>query len=211
MRAEAREQWKEAAAQRGPAEATEEGVAAEARWIRDTAANILDKFAKPQRVCMRSKRWWTDEISELRKALGKAKHTQHQDQRWHRADGVRTARHELRRAIRRAKKECWSKFLENASGDDMWTAVKYSSPRRDDSARPLISGDLTAVTREDKERMILMAAFPEPPPDNGSRTPQGGSAHSAVGQPLVGRLLVSCSNQSAPGCHTPVVQDDRFG
>jgi len=33
------------------------------RWIRYTATEILDKYAK-MRVCARSKRWWNDEITE---------------------------------------------------------------------------------------------------------------------------------------------------
>jgi len=53
--------------------ATREGVEEEARWIPDTAAGILDEFARPRRVCLRFKRRWTDEISELRKELGEAR------------------------------------------------------------------------------------------------------------------------------------------
>jgi len=200
VRAEAREQWKEAAAQRGPAEATEEGVTAEARWIRDTAANILDKFTKPRRMCMRSKRWWNQEITDLRKELGKARRAD----RDHRTGATRAARRSLRRAIRKAKKACWNNFLENASSEDVWTAVKYTSPRPDDSAKPLISGDQTAITREEKEHMILTAAFPAPPEDNGIIAPPGGKAYERINQSLLGRILASCSNQSAPG-------EDRMG
>ena len=47
-----------------------EGVEEEARWNRDTAPSILGKFAEPGRVCLRSKRWWTDEISKLRRWNG---------------------------------------------------------------------------------------------------------------------------------------------
>jgi len=82
--------------------------------------------------------------------------------------------------------------------------VRYTNPRLDDSARPLINGDTTAITRREKEMMLIEAAFPEPPADNGVTAPPDGSAHNAIDQALVGRILARCSNQSAPG-------EDRMG
>ena len=152
--------WEDAAARQGSAVGTEVGVAEEARWIRDTAANILDRFAVPRRVCTRSKCWWNNEIAELRKELGKARRAD----RHHRTGATKTVRRELRRAIRRAKKACWNSFLENATSEDVWTAAKYTNPRPNDSIRPLVCGDRTAITHEDKERMILKSAFPAQPP-----------------------------------------------
>jgi len=52
--------------------------------------------------------------------------------------------------------------------------------------------------------MILESAFPDPPPDNGIRAPQGGSTHKDIDQTLIGRILAGCSNQSASG-------EDRMG
>jgi len=54
----------------------------------------------------------------------------------------------------------------------VWTAARYTTPQPDDNARPLIRGDRTAITYEDKKHMILELAFPEPPPDNGIRAPK---------------------------------------
>ena len=184
--------WEDAAARQGPAVRSEAGVAEEARWIWDTAANILDRFAVPRRVCMRSKRWWNNEIAELRKELGKPRRAD----RHHRTGATKTARRELRRAIRRAKKACWKSFLEDATSEDVWTAARYTNPRPDDSARPLVCGDRTAITHEEKERMILESAFPAPPPDNGITAPQGRSAHTAIDQSPVGRILAGCSNRA---------------
>jgi len=192
--------WRNAAAMQGPAVGTTEGVAEEVRWILDTAAIILDKFATPRRVCMRSKRWWNSEIAGLRNELGKAR----RKDRDYRTHASKATRRELQRAIRRAKKACWNSFLENATSEDVWTAARYRTPRPDNSAKTLIRGDWTAITHEDKECMILDSAFPEPPPDNGIRTPQGGSAHMAINQSLVGRILAGFSDQSAPA-------DDRMG
>ena len=103
-------------------------------------------------------------ISELRKELGKARRAD----RSNRTKLTKAARRDLRRAIRRAKKACWNIFLESANREDVWTAVRCINPRPDDSARPFINGDTTAITRREKEMMLIEAAFPEPPADNGS-------------------------------------------
>ena len=77
--------------------------------------------------------------------------------------------------------------------------VRYTNPRLDDSARPLINGDTTAITRREKEMMLIAAAFPEPPAANGVTVPPDGSTHNAIDSAFVGRILAGCSNQSAPG------------
>jgi len=53
------------------------------------------EFARPRRVCLRSKNWWTDEISELRKELGKTRRAD----RSNRTKATEAARRDLRRAI----------------------------------------------------------------------------------------------------------------
>ena len=73
---------------------------------------------------MRSKRWWNDEIAELRKELGKARRAD----RSHRTGATRAGRRDLRRTIRTAKKACWNCFLENASSEDMWATVRHTDP-----------------------------------------------------------------------------------
>ena len=73
--------------------------------------------------------------------------------------------------------------------------VRYTNSRPDDSARPLINGGSTAITREEKERIILETASPEPPT---VAAPQDGTAYRAIDQTLVRRILAGCSNQSAP-------------
>jgi len=90
-----------------------QGVKGEARWIRDTAAGILDEFARPRRVCptLQTLVDRFDEISELRKELGKARRAD----RSNRTKATEAARRDLRRAIRRAKKACWNTFLKNAN------------------------------------------------------------------------------------------------
>jgi len=111
---EARSHWLQKAGNRAPfpeAPSAEE-VEDEAMWIHLSMAETLNTFAKKRRVCARSKRWWTPEISELRTALGRAKRQRTQGRITRRQ--VKDARRVLRRAIRKAKRDTWNNFLQEA-------------------------------------------------------------------------------------------------
>ena len=45
---------------------------------------------------------------------------------------------------------------------DVWTAVRCTAPRPDDSQRPLVNGDFTPAITRDKETVILELAFQTP-------------------------------------------------
>lgn len=95
-----------------------------ARHLQLSTILTLDTFAQKARICARSKRWWSPEIGEARKAVGKAR------KRWQRTrcegDYVeyKTKRNSFSDLIRQARKECWSSFLEQATGDDLWTVIR---------------------------------------------------------------------------------------
>jgi len=77
--------------------------------LREAMVGTLNSHARAKRWCSRSKPWWTEELAELLKQLGRARR---------RPAGIgrtRDARRNLRRAIRKAKKECWNKFLQEAN------------------------------------------------------------------------------------------------
>jgi len=40
--------------------------------LQEAMVGTLDRHARKKRWCSRSKRWWTPELKDLRKALGKA-------------------------------------------------------------------------------------------------------------------------------------------
>ena len=99
--------------------------------LREAMVGTLDQHARKKRWCSRSKMWWNPELRDLRKALGKAR-------RGRRVAGIsraQDARRELRRTIRKAKKECWNRFLREAEGRDVWTATGYTEPRIDKAVR----------------------------------------------------------------------------
>jgi hypothetical protein len=75
-------------------------------------------------------------------------------------------RRELRRIIRKAKRDCWQAFLQDAQGEQVWQALGYTNPRTDAATGALRNEDgNTATTIEVKEELIVVAAFPAPPPD----------------------------------------------
>jgi len=83
--------------------------AAVALW--EAIVGTLNSHARAKRWCSRSKPWWTEELAELQKQLGRAR-------RWPAGIGhVRDTRRNLRQAIRKAKKECWNKFLPGGKGE----------------------------------------------------------------------------------------------
>jgi len=45
----------------------------EASWIQDTLTSILDRWADPTRISIRSKRWWTKEVKEERTRYNRVK------------------------------------------------------------------------------------------------------------------------------------------
>jgi len=81
--------------------------------LREAMAVTLDAHARKKRWCSRSKPWWCEDLRELRKELGRARW------KWRVAgiSRVKAARREFWRAIRRAKRDCWNQFLQEADGN----------------------------------------------------------------------------------------------
>ena len=129
-RREAREAFIRLSGDSGPLDdaSTVEQVDVEAVALRTAMTATLNEHARHRRWCSRSKRWWNDELRDLRATLGRAKRRRN----WGR---IRSARRELRSAIRKAKKDCWNTFLQGAEGNDVWTATRYTSVSIDKACR----------------------------------------------------------------------------
>jgi len=155
----------------------------------------LNEHARHRRWCSRSRRWWNDELRDLRVTLGRAKRTRN----WAR---IESARRELRRAIRKAKKDCWNRFLQDAEGNNVWTATRYTSVRIDKAGQVLVDEDgFQAETQEDRRRTLLKGHFPPAPTDTlpYEGAVVGGPAYQQVDQRLVGALLGKTASTAAPG------------
>ena len=91
------------------------GIDEEAANIRQAMETTLNEHAKKRRVCVRSKVWWTKEITELRKERGRAVRNRRQN-----PAAYGEAQRNLRRAIRRAKKSCWEEYVQGADKEQLW-------------------------------------------------------------------------------------------
>jgi len=90
--------------------------------LREAMVGTLDEHARRKRWCSRSKPWWTEDLAGQRREIGMERR---------RLAGIgraRDARRNLRRAIRKAKKECWNRFLQEAKGGEVWMAANYTAP-----------------------------------------------------------------------------------
>ena len=113
------------------------------------------------------------------------------------------ARQEFRQAIRKAKRDCWNRFLQEADGNKVWTVAAYTMPRINKTGQVLVREDgFIAEGCHEREQAILQAHFP-PGPLGVFKPAQGGEAFERVNTQLVGSLLGAAANTSAPG-------DDRI-
>ena len=103
--------------------------------------------------------------------------------------------------LRRAKKECRNRFVQEADRNDIW---KYTAPISEAKASDLAGEEgRRATNREERDCMLIRAAFLEAP-DAGEQPPLpvGGSAYQRINEELVGQLLARTRNESAPGGDT---------
>ena len=118
----------------------------------------------PQKKTMiRSKPWWNGEIDEKRKIMRT---------RWREWKVARTTparnqfnavRNTFYNAIREAKSKNWNDFLQGAKGKEIFTAMRYTKPRRTDPTPDIIYGEERAQTFGEKAKLFRAALFPKPP------------------------------------------------
>jgi hypothetical protein len=182
-------------------QATPVEIEAEAEWLSQTLCEVLTLHAKPKRVCARSRRWWTAEISEKRRILGSLKRMRRKNRASVPAQEIKEARRELRRIIRKAKRDCWHAFLQDAQGKQVWQALRYTNPRTNAATGVLRDEDgNTATTIEAKEELIVAAAFPPPPADEPIHIPETSDvAEATVTDEEVERAVWVQSTRKAAG------------
>jgi len=111
-------------------ESTKEQISGIADRLRAAMTETLDRHAVQKRWCSRSKRWWTDELRDLRKTLGRVRRRKD----W---EATRVAKRDQRREIRRAKRTCWNEFLQGAKGNKVWVATRYTADRLDKTGQAI--------------------------------------------------------------------------
>lgn len=185
---------------------------AEAQWIRDSLRAVLDKHAAGEAPKARSKRWWTDEITQRRRWFGSARRA-HNDGRVS-FDEYRRVRNDYYTFIRRAKRLAWERFLEGIFPTEVdseiapdpsrcWQALRYTKPRVPSHTPAIKVGgvngqpDNIAATVEDKEEIFMAQAFPPQGTDN--EDTQIPDTSSGISAKQVREALFTQSVNKAPG------------
>ena len=107
---------------------TAEDLEDEVEWIQTTLFGLLNEHTRRITICVRSKRWWNDDVRDRRMALRRIKRRRRRE--LEKEETVRVARREPHRAIRRAKRECLEEFLNRVEGDEVWAVTRYTKPQR---------------------------------------------------------------------------------
>ena len=115
-----------------------------------------------------TKRWWTNELTSLRKTRNKAS-TEHY--RWRGLPdhpshlNYKTISRQFANAIESAKANHWQEWINHASGDDIWTIHKYMNSNPTDYGRQRIPAlkkpdGTSTTTNEQKARQLANTFFP---------------------------------------------------
>jgi ribonuclease HI len=203
--------WEEKAAQRMRLSdsCSSESVVEEAEWLQSTLTEVLNQNAKALRVSAFSKRWWNAEIKEKRRQFARARRA------WKAGniteESLREARNGFYCTIRRAKRECWSKFLsggessrEKLGSEDTarcWQALRYTKPQTT-GATPALSGPEGQSVTSTQEKAALIKAVTFPTTWNGEPMPEStaeGTWHQQIRTHKVQKALFSQATKKAPG------------
>ncbi|KAF8602245.1 hypothetical protein BDV93DRAFT_393717, partial [Ceratobasidium sp. AG-I] len=107
---------------------TKEGLEARVRDLTDAIEHTIEYSIPTVEISPYTKRWWDKELRRLRKRSNnlRNRHTRHKanpipglEEEW------KEAEKEYKTAMKKAKQDCWNKFIDKADGDDLWTAHKY--------------------------------------------------------------------------------------
>ena len=168
--------------------------------IRTAADSAIPKL----RVVERSKPWWNEDLSDLRKLLNRA-HRRYKDysdddvfvQDW------KAARNTYFHAIRQAKQSYWTNFLEGAEGKDVFTAFRYTK-QATHTKIPTIHYEkegrkAQADTFEEKCTAFLTTLFPRPSSSTAGSDITTGTTSSAAAAGAVPGAALDAALDAAPG------------
>jgi ribonuclease HI len=135
----------------------------------------IEEKVPTTKICAKSKRWWTTELTMLRREankLGRVSYN-HKDKPFHFSHAAHADADKLyHRTLKSTKLQHWRDWLENADDPDIWTVQKLlASPASDGGGTriPVLKykeGDTpcSAISNADKGRVLAKSFFPSKPP-----------------------------------------------
>ena len=136
------------------------------KWFEENLTALLNCHAKVTKVTSYSKKWWNKEVAEARLLWAKDKRRlgQNEDLK----EELKQAQNRYFRTIKKAKRECWQKFLQGKpqlpntviDKNHCWTALKYIKPLQFRTIPVLKdSSGNTAVSMKAKEALVRRLVF----------------------------------------------------
>ena len=161
-----------------------------------------------------AKRWWTKELTGLRKNMLKIRRklcksrNKSNKSLW---ENFRDARRRFGSELEKTKKNHWRDWLEKATDPDLWTAHKYITAPPGDCGRTRIpdltfsdsEGQKRASSNEDKGKVLAKTFFPEKPQESSEDAPLETSNPICRADPIsrdqIRRALARLRPFKAPG------------
>lgn len=141
----------------------------EAFQLQSMIQKAADKGIPKKKACSRSKAWWNEELTTLRKCLGAAKRNWKQSQDPQDYQSFLTQRNAYFQHIKTVKTNCWNSFLENAQDKEIFKAFSYTKQKQVQRL-PILkyqnhaeAQESTAVTFPEKAHALFTTLFQKPP------------------------------------------------
>ena len=141
---------------------TEEDVDSYAEQLVGAITRAIQETTPRKRPSPHSKRWWTAELSKLRKEANKLRNIFRRTNHAIDKAAWREKADEYVQEISRAKESKWREYVNNADGKTIWQVKKYVTNIPTPTFVPTLNGN--AATNEQKVNALRKAFFPKPPP-----------------------------------------------
>ena len=118
------------------------------------------KHTPRKRQCPHSKRWWSEDLSELRKQVNRRRNRFRRTQDSNDAEDWRQMRNRYTDEIRKAKEKTWRDFVADADERTIWMVKKYI----DETPSPFYIPTINNATSNERKAAEFSEAFFLPPP-----------------------------------------------
>ncbi len=137
----------------------QESLNEDAKLLRNVIIETSDVFISKRRSCENSEVWWTDELTQLKKILAKAKRMYKVLSNEENLSIFKRNRNDYFQTIRFAKKEFWSNFLNNAIEKKIFQAYKFIKNNRMKKLSSIQYEKKTNIEFENKFNVFLEAMY----------------------------------------------------
>ena len=179
-------------------------------YIQEVTQTAIEHHCPKAKPSKYAKRWWSNELTSMRKEYTRARNLARSRRRQGRRDDnlevtAKIARHDFHHAIKKRKKEHWTEFLGEST--NIWKAVQYLDPSKRSSF-----GRITSIKGQGGEfiqdkagiaKELLHSFFPEPPIPQRSEHTRDNVADQLFGKALtideIEKGLFSASPDKAAG------------